>query len=142
MDKAKVNHDRLAKPRAANGLRAAPTAFCVTRDGNTICCACQDGSIQFWDYRKSFVSPTHVVRKAHVASTDTTSVAYSHNCLNVATRGGLGDETLKLWDVRKPKEPVFAVSDLFNRFQAYVLLSLYLSQSSTNLKGPQVINTS
>ncbi|CAG0917013.1 unnamed protein product [Notodromas monacha] len=120
-------HFRLAKPRASNGLRAAPTALAVARDGNMFCCGCQDGSIQFWDYRKAFVciipfsftkgnvNATHVVRNAHEPNTDTSSVAYSYDGQQIASRGG--DGTLKLWDVRKPKQCVHSVDGLYNRFQ-------------------------
>ena len=44
----------------------------------------------------------------------TSSIVFSHDNLNIATRGG--DDTVKLWDLRKFKHPVATASDLENFF--------------------------
>ena len=43
------------KPRSQQGRRVIPTTCTYSHNGNWIVCACQDGSLQMWDHRKSFV---------------------------------------------------------------------------------------
>jgi len=100
---------------AASGLKTIPTACCYSRDGLLVCAACQDGSIQMWDHRKSFVNVALHLRDAHQKATDTSCVTFGHDNRHLATRGG--DGTLKLWDVRSFKKPVHSASDLFSRFE-------------------------
>ena len=40
------------------GLKTIPTACTFSRDGLLVAAACQDGSIQMWDHRKTFVNVT------------------------------------------------------------------------------------
>ena len=100
---------------AANGLKTIPTACTFSRDGLLVCAACQDGSIQMWDHRKSFVNVTMHLRDAHQKSTDTSSIVFGYDNRHIATRGG--DETLKLWDIRSFKKPVHVATGLFSRFE-------------------------
>lgn len=102
------------KPRAANGLKAKPTSCCYSHDGLIVACAGNDGSIQMWDHRKSYVNTIINVKDCHTKGTDTSSICFSYDNKYYATRGM--DDTLKLWDVRKPKCAVFAANGLFNRF--------------------------
>ena len=41
-----------------SGLKTIPTACTFSRDGLLVAAACQDGSIQMWDHRKTFVNVT------------------------------------------------------------------------------------
>ena len=102
------------KPRASSGLKAKPTACCYSRDGLTVACAADDGSVQMWDHRKSYVNTIINVRDCHTRGTETTSICFSYDNKYYATRGM--DDTLKLWDIRKPKTSVFSTVGLFNRF--------------------------
>ena len=54
------------------------------------------------------------MRNAHAQGSETSSIEYSHDNLNICTRGG--DDTVKLWDVRKFKHPIATASDLDNFF--------------------------
>ena len=109
-----MQHKGLMKCRSQSGLRAAPTCCTYSRDGNLIASGCSDGSIQMWDHRKFFVNTSVLIRKAHTAGTDTSSITFSYDGRNVATRGG--DETLKLWDIRQTKEAVHTADNLYSRF--------------------------
>ena len=100
---------------AANGLKTIPTACNFSRDGLLVCAACQDGSIQMWDHRKSFVNVAMHLKDAHQKSSDTSSIVFGYDNRHLATRGG--DETLKLWDIRSFKKPVHVANGLFSRFE-------------------------
>lgn len=71
-----------------------------------------------WDYKR-YVNVAKLTRDAHQNGTDTSSLSFSYDGLSIATRGG--DDTVKLWDIRKMKEPVAVAKDLFNRFPMFVL---------------------
>nr|CAG4640718.1 EOG090X0364 [Eulimnadia texana] len=107
-------HKGIMKCKAQSGLRATPTCCSYSRDGNLIACGCSDGSIQMWDHRKMFVNTSVMIRGAHSSGTETSSIVFSYDGRNVATRGG--DETLKLWDIRQTKKEVHSASDLYSRF--------------------------
>ncbi len=66
-----------------------------------IAAGCQDGSLQVWDTRKPLVNTAYVCRNAHPTGTDTTSVCFSWDGHQIATRAM--DDTVRLWDVRMMK---------------------------------------
>ena len=103
------------KPRNQGGLKAIPNCLANSKDGTLIAAGCTDGSIQAWDLRrKSFINTTHVLRGCHQNGSETSSIAFAYIGNYIASRGG--DDTLKLWDIRQPKQAVNSKSDLFNRF--------------------------
>ncbi|CAH1119828.1 unnamed protein product [Phaedon cochleariae] len=107
------HHKRIIKCRAQNGLKVAPTAVNFNREGKVIACGCADGSLQLWDFRKSTVAPAMQIRKAHQPA-EISSICFSHVGDHLLTRSC--DETMKLWDLRKFKEAVHQVGDLFTRY--------------------------
>ncbi|KAG5880176.1 hypothetical protein JTB14_001666 [Gonioctena quinquepunctata] len=107
------HHKNIIKCRSQNGLKVLPTAVNYNREGKVISCGCADGSLQLWDLRKSTVAPAMQIRKAHEPS-EITSICFSHVGDHLLTRSC--DETMKLWDVRKFKQAVHAVGDLFTRY--------------------------
>ena len=109
-----TQHKGLMKCRSQSGLRAAPTCCTYGREGNLIASGCSDGSIQMWDHRKFFVNTSVLIRNAHTAGSETSSITFSYDGRNVATRGG--DDTLKLWDIRQTKQAVHTADNLFSRF--------------------------
>lgn len=48
-----------------SGLKTIPTACTFSRDGLLVAATCQDGSIQMWDHRKTFVNVAMQVQDAH-----------------------------------------------------------------------------
>ncbi|OQR79423.1 WD repeat-containing protein 70-like [Tropilaelaps mercedesae] len=107
-------HKALMKPRQQGGLRAVPTACCYSNDGNWCVAACNDGSIQIWDHRRSFVNTAQVCRDCHVKGSDITSVCYSYCGNHVLTRGL--DERMVLLDSRSIKKPLHVFNGLSNMF--------------------------
>ena len=109
-----MQHKGLMKCRSQSGLRAAPTCCTYGREGNLIASGCSDGSIQMWDHRKFFVKTSVLIRNAHTAGSEISSITFSYDGRNVATRGG--DDTLKLWDIRQTKQAVRTADNLFSKF--------------------------
>lgn len=107
-------HKHVIKTRAHNGLKTNPTAISYSRDGNTVACACMDGSIQLWDHRKSYVNTSMLLRGAHQFGSEISSLNYSHLGNYLCTRGC--DDTLKLWDLRAFKKSVNEANNLFSRY--------------------------
>ena len=96
------------------GLKTIPTACTYSKDGLLVAATCQDGSIQMWDHRKTFVNVTLQVPDAHERGSESSCITFAYDNHHVATRGG--DETLKLWDIRYFKKPVHVATGLFSRF--------------------------
>ncbi|UYV64404.1 WDR70 [Cordylochernes scorpioides] len=123
MHRSEAKQQHVIKPRRANGLRAIPTACSYSRDGNLVATACNDGSIQMWDHRRAFVNTSIMVRNAHQNDTETSCLNFSYSNQYFSTRGEcphitcvLGDDTLKLWDLRNVKQPVNTADNLFNLY--------------------------
>uniref|UniRef100_A0A0N7ZD99 Uncharacterized protein n=1 Tax=Scylla olivacea TaxID=85551 RepID=A0A0N7ZD99_SCYOL len=108
------NQKNVIKPRASTGLKTNPTTCAYSRDGLLVTCACDDGSVQMWDHRKSFVNVAISVKQAHIKGTETSSLTFAYDNKAFATRGG--DDTLKLWDLRNTKKAVHVAEELFNKF--------------------------
>lgn len=102
------------KARASTGLKANPTTCAYSKDGLLVTCACDDGSVQMWDHRKSFVNVAINVKQAHTKGTETSGLTFAYDNKGFATRGG--DDTLKLWDLRNTKQAVHVAEGLFNKF--------------------------
>jgi len=87
-----------------------------------VCGVCNDGSIQMWDHRKSFVNVCLQMETAHTFGNEITGVQFAYDNRMLATKSN--DETLKLWDMRSFKKPVNVAEGLFSRFdQTDVLFS-------------------
>ncbi|CAK8681377.1 WD repeat-containing protein 70-like [Clavelina lepadiformis] len=101
------------KCKDKSGRRTQPTACCYSRDAKYLACACNDGSLMLWA-EKMKVHTSLMVRGAHTQGSHTSSITFSQDGTQLCTRGG--DDTVKLWDVRKFKHPVATASDLTNFF--------------------------
>ncbi|ELT90276.1 hypothetical protein CAPTEDRAFT_205054 [Capitella teleta] len=108
------HHQNCIKPRSKQGRKTIPTACTYSKDGQWVCAASQDGSIQVWDHRKSYVNVAMKNMTAHSNGTDTSCLKFSYDNLTLASRGG--DDTLKLWDVRKFRQPIAEASNLPNLY--------------------------
>ncbi|XP_015514548.2 gastrulation defective protein 1 homolog [Neodiprion pinetum] len=107
-------HKNLIKCRAQNGVKTIPTTCAYSRDGSVVACGCADGSIQMWDHRKNFVNTSLLLRGAHKPCSEISSLSFSYLGNLLASRGC--DDTLKLWDLRSFKSPIFTANDLFSRY--------------------------
>lgn len=109
-------HHALIKCRAQNGVKTVPTTCAYSRDGTVVACGCVDGSIQMWDHRKSFVNPSLINRGAHQPGNDISSISFSYLGHMLASRSC--DDSLKLWDLRTFKNPLYVAKDLFSRYDS------------------------
>ncbi|XP_043787187.1 gastrulation defective protein 1 homolog [Apis laboriosa] len=107
-------HKHLIKCRAQNGVKTIPTTCGYSREGNVVACGCIDGSIQMWDHRKNFVNPSLIQRNAHAQGAEISSLSFSYLGQMLATRSC--DDTLKLWDLRAFKTPIFEAKNLYSRY--------------------------
>jgi WD40 repeat protein len=71
-------------------------------------CVCFDGVFVFQ------VNVAMMQRNAHESGTETSCLAFSYDGHTLASRGG--DDTLKLWDIRRLKSPLAAAADLPNLY--------------------------
>ncbi|RXW24743.1 hypothetical protein EST38_g1124 [Candolleomyces aberdarensis] len=65
-----------------------------------------DGAIHLWQTQSNFVRPHRTIEGAHVKGSETGSLVFSLDGHTIMTRGGPGDDTLKLWDIRAFKKPI------------------------------------
>lgn len=108
------DHKDLIKCRASNGVKTIPTTCSYSRDGSVVASGCIDGSIQMWDCRKTFIKPSLLLRNAHQSGSEISSLSFSYIGNHLATRSC--DDSLKLWDLRAFKEPIFQAKNLFSRY--------------------------
>lgn len=87
-----------------SGLKAVPNRCCYSRDSLSIATGCNDGSFMMWDTRRKFVTTSACIRGAHLKGSEITGIDFSYGLSKVCTRSE--DESCKLWDLRKLKEPL------------------------------------
>eukprot|EP00873_Tetraselmis_striata_P012673 jgi/Tetstr1/432937/TSEL_022277.t1 len=123
------------KPQLLKPGRIAATTCAFNQDGTMIGAGLRDGTVQLWSVKGKFGSsaalglvpvpqkqlvakqtwsyvsrPSQLLHKAHAVSTDITSLAFSQDGNMLLSRAA--DETMKVWDVRKLKQPLRVFEDL------------------------------
>ena len=81
-----------------------------SNDGSIIVGGINDGSLQFWYRRGSCWKPDLHIPDAHVKDTEITSVKFFEDNIRFLSRGS--DSTMRMWDLRRPKKPLFVWEDL------------------------------
>lgn len=105
-DISKLNQQKtVIKTRSpVNGLRTVPNVSKYSRDSLSIIAGCNDGSIMTWDTRRKFFSTSSCIKNAHFKGSEITGIDYSYSGDKICSRSE--DETCKIWDLRKLKEPL------------------------------------
>ncbi|KAI8374471.1 WD40-repeat-containing domain protein [Radiomyces spectabilis] len=86
------------------GGRSAATALNFTPDAKLLAGAFIDGTVNMWSPDGPFLRPSIAIADAHQKGTETSSIIFSRDNHTMVTRGG--DDTVKVWDLRKPKTPL------------------------------------
>jgi WD40 repeat protein len=108
------NNLHVVKPRGVTrGVAITATAF--SKDGKIIATACTDGSIHLLkcskgvDYRDD-----KILNDAHVKGSETSALLFSNDGHTLFSRGG--DATLKQWDIRAFRQPVYLLAGMGNEY--------------------------
>ncbi|XXH04918.1 transcriptional regulator [Hypoxylon texense] len=96
-------------PGAAGRTRMTAVAWATPVQGgnNVLVSAALDGTLVMWGGNGPFTRPSGEIREAHKPNTWTGGIDISSDGRMVVTRGG--DNTIKLWDTRKFKQPLVSV---------------------------------
>lgn len=97
---------------------------------NVLLSTALDGSLVMWSGDGPHTRPAAEIRDAHTPDTWTGGIDISADGRLVVTRGG--DDMIKLWDVRKFKQPVNSVSHASTSAQ-YPSTSIRFSPNSSNI---------
>ncbi|GJJ70250.1 hypothetical protein EMPS_02599 [Entomortierella parvispora] len=92
------------------GGRTSVTAVSYSSDGKMIAGAGADGTVSLYSSVGPFLRPIHTIENAHARGSDTSSILFSRDSQRMVTRGG--DDTVKLWDMRNLKHPMFIAEDV------------------------------
>ncbi|RKO86257.1 WD40-repeat-containing domain protein [Blyttiomyces helicus] len=97
------------------GGKTAITAASYSADGKLIAAGGGDGALRVWGSGGPFLKPIHTIESAHLPGSTTTSVIFSPNSSILATRAT--DDTVKLWDLRRPTNPLATAPNLPTFFE-------------------------
>ncbi|XP_057483037.1 uncharacterized protein LOC130769799 [Actinidia eriantha] len=104
---------QVIKPKLARPGRVPVTTCTWDREGKSIAGGIGDGSIQIWNLKPGWGSrPDIHVEKGH--SDDITALKFSSDGQILLSRSF--DDSLKVWDLRKMKEPLRVFNDLPNHY--------------------------
>ncbi|XP_019859155.1 PREDICTED: WD repeat-containing protein 70-like [Amphimedon queenslandica] len=114
VEEAAKKQKHVIKSRSKQGKKTPIITCTYSRDGKYIAGAGVDGSIAMWKGDGPYVRPSLANYNAHVPDTETSCLCFAHDNHTLVSRGG--DSTLKVWDIRKFRDPVSTVTDLFNHY--------------------------
>ena len=97
---------------------------------NVLVAAAFDGSLAMWSGEGPYSRPAGEIRDAHTPGTWTSGIDISSDGRLVVTRGG--DDTIKLWDTRKFKQPVSTTAHTSTSSQ-YPTSNIQFSPNSSNI---------
>lgn len=105
-DLANLNQQKtVIKTRSPmSGLKALPNVCVFSRDALSIVAGCNDGSIMMWDTRRKFITTSACIKGAHLKGSEVTGIDFSYGLNKMCSRSE--DESCKIWDMRKLKEPL------------------------------------
>ena len=101
------------KAKGARGAKVPITTSQYSHKGEMVYGGCGDGSIQIWDLRNNnLYRPQYHYTDAHQPGCEITAIQMFRDSNRFATRSM--DDTMKMWDIRKPSEAVFTWENLVN----------------------------
>ncbi|EEP79443.1 26S protease regulatory subunit 4 [Uncinocarpus reesii 1704] len=103
-----VHKSRAAGSAGRTRMTAVAWGSPAQGGNNILVAAALDGSLVMWSGDGPFTRPSGEIRDAHTRDTWTSGLDISPDGRLIVTRGG--DDTIKLWDTRKFKQPVTTVA--------------------------------
>jgi WD40 repeat protein len=128
-----VHKSRAAGSAGRTRMTAVAWGSPAQGGNNILVAAAFDGSLVMWSGNGPFARPAAEIRDAHKPDTWTGGVDISSDGRMVVTRGG--DDLIKLWDTRKFRTPVVAVSHPSTSDQYSVTNIKYSPTSSSIITG-------
>jgi len=125
-----VHKSRAAGSAGRTRMTAVAWGSPMQGGDNVLVAAALDGSLVMWSGEGPYARPAGEIRDAHVKNTWTSGIDISADGRLVVTRGG--DDTIKLWDLRKFKQPVNTVSHPSTSSQ-YSTSNIQFSPTSANI---------
>eukprot|EP00761_Pharyngomonas_kirbyi_P002355 gb/GECH01002359.1/.p1 GENE.gb/GECH01002359.1/~~gb/GECH01002359.1/.p1 ORF type:complete len:510 (+),score=102.97 gb/GECH01002359.1/:1-1530(+) len=92
------------------GRKLSASACTYHPEATLIAVGCEDGSLQVFNANGPFSRPKMQIPEAHSNGGCVTSLSFSVDKNTLLTRGM--DDTMRVWDIRKFKQPVTTFSDL------------------------------
>lgn len=125
-----VHKSRAAGSAGRTRITALAWGSSAQEGHNILVAAALDGSLVMWSGEGPHTRPAGEIREAHKRDTWTSGVDISADGRLVVTRGG--DDTIKLWDLRKFKQPVNTVTHTSTSSQ-YPTSNIRFSPTSANI---------
>ncbi|MCJ1301706.1 hypothetical protein MMC08_004507 [Hypocenomyce scalaris] len=130
-----VHKSRVAGSAGRTRMTAVVWGSPAQGGANVLVGAALDGSLVMWSGDGPYARPTAEIRDAHKKDTWTGGIDISSDGRTVVTRGG--DDTIKLWDTRKFKQPVSVVEHPSTSSQYTTSNIRFSPNSSSILTGSQ-----
>ena len=130
-----VHKSRVAGSAGRTRMTAVVWGSPAQGGANVLVGAALDGSLVMWSGDGPYARPTAEIRDAHKRDTWTGGIDISSDGRTVVTRGG--DDTIKLWDTRKFKQPVSVVEHPSTSSQYSTSNIRFSPNSSSILTGSQ-----
>ncbi|KIV91418.1 hypothetical protein PV10_05960 [Exophiala mesophila] len=130
-----VHKSRLAGSAGRTRMTAVAWGSQIEGGSSLLVAAALDGSLVMWGGDGPYHRPSAEIRDAHMGNTWTSGLDISSDGRLVVTRGG--DDTVKLWDTRKFKQPVNTVSHVSTSSQYPTSNIIFSPNSSSILTGSE-----
>ena len=125
-----VHKSRVAGSAGRSKMTAVAWASPKQGGPNVLVATALDGSLLMWGGDGPFTRPSAEVKDAHTRDTWTSGIDVSADGRLVVTKGG--DDTIKLWDTRKFKQPITTVEHPSSSSR-YPTSNIVFSPSSANV---------
>ena len=125
-----VHKSKVAGNAGKSRITAVAWGSQVEGTNSLLVSAALDGSLSIWPGEGPYHRPAAEVQVAHTSDTWTSGIDISPDGRLVVTRGG--DDTIKLWDTRKFKQPVSTVTHPSTSSQ-YPTSNIQFSPNATSI---------
>eukprot|EP01126_Amoeba_proteus_P028095 TRINITY_DN2776_c0_g1_i3.p1 TRINITY_DN2776_c0_g1~~TRINITY_DN2776_c0_g1_i3.p1 ORF type:complete len:378 (+),score=81.75 TRINITY_DN2776_c0_g1_i3:34-1134(+) len=111
----KKHKDIIKLKNAQGAVKSGCTTCSINPEGTLVGATTQNGELHFYPLDGPYTRAVHRYNTAHEFGSDTSCVRFSKDTFTVYTRGG--DDTLKVWDLRKiDSGPLVVFDNLPNKY--------------------------